>query len=71
MKWNLIRCGIEYQPENGKLPHVVVISVDDGPRCWFAYATRAEANRKAPYWAMVALKAYGGKIVMVEPKGYE
>lgn len=43
-----MRAKIEFHPENGDFPHVVVVPLRGGGKMWFAYPTDECALRKLP-----------------------
>lgn len=43
----MTKARVEYLPESGRFPHVVVVPREGG-EVWFSFATRAEAEEKLP-----------------------
>lgn len=61
----MVEARIEFHPENGTSPHVVVVPTLDGGAMWFAYRTRERAEEKLP---MIA-REYDRTDGMIEIEG--
>lgn len=65
-----IKVGIEFLPENGAAPHVVITTMADGGRVWFAKRSLSEAEEMLPELAFTAGQQWGDKVEIIDPRGY-
>lgn len=65
-----IKVGLEFHPENGSVPHVIVTQLADGGRLWIAKRSRQEAEDVLPDYAFSLGQQWGDPVETVPPVGY-
>lgn len=65
-----IKVGIEFHPENGAAPHVVITTMAEGGRLWFAKRSLSEAEEMLPELAFMVGQQWGDKVEIIDPQGY-
>jgi hypothetical protein len=65
-----IKVGLEFHPENGNAPHVIVTHLASGVCLWIAKRSRQEAEDHLPNYAFMVGQQWGDPVETVPPVGY-
>lgn len=65
-----IKVGLEFHPENGSAPHVIVTHLADGGRLWIAKRSREDAEDLLPHYAFTVGQQWGDPVETVPAVGY-